>query len=92
MARYRVINAYRDRDGVLRQPGDVLEMTQARGDRLVARRLLVPLAPAATVETATPAPVETAALRHVGGGWYELPDGARVRGRAAAERRMQEAR
>ena len=27
-------------------------------------------------------------VKHVGGGWYELPDGTRVRGRAAAARRL----
>jgi len=29
-------------------------------------------------------------LRHKGGGWYELPDGRRVKGRRAAERAMLE--
>lgn len=86
MPRYRVINTYRDRDGVLRQPGEILDLDQARGDRLVARRLVAPLAP--TIETASRRPAETAAIRPVGGGWYELPDGRRVRGRAAAERAL----
>ena len=38
----------------------------------------------ATIETASIGPTETATLpdaepKHVGGGWYELPDGRRVR-------------
>lgn len=86
MPRYRVLHTYRDRDGVLRHPGEVIALDPARGDRLVARRLVERLTPA--IETATRRPAETTALRHVGGGWYELPGGARVRGRAAAEERL----
>ena len=37
-----------------------------------------------TVERATVAPTENAAIKHVGGGIYELPDGERVRGKLAA--------
>jgi nitrogen fixation protein len=33
----------------------------------------------------TPAVIERAALVHEGAGWYTLPDGRRIRGKAAAE-------
>lgn len=36
------------------------------------------------------APDEEAALKHVGGGVFELPNGERVKGRADAEARMDE--
>ena len=39
------------------------------------------------IETATKKPEEKAVkveLKHIGGGWYELPDGSRVQGREAA--------
>ena len=36
-------------------------------------------------QTATKEPAETTNIKHVGGGWYELPNGERVRGKAAAE-------
>lgn len=44
-------------------------------------------------ETASIRPVERAAEvsaepKHVGGGWYELPNGERVQGKAAAQEAM----
>lgn len=45
------------------------------------------------VETATPksAKVETADVKHVGGGVYELPDGERVKGKEEAEKAVKQA-
>jgi hypothetical protein len=37
-----------------------------------------------TVERATVTPTEDAAIKHVGGSMYELPNGERVRGKQAA--------
>jgi hypothetical protein len=37
-----------------------------------------------TVERATVTPTEDAAIKHVGGSMYELPNGERIRGKQAA--------
>lgn len=93
---YRVINPYRIRGtGARIEPGTIVTLSRRAGDDMVARRLVVPIDRAASPETATRTPQERAVTReatprHVGGGWYELPGGERVRGREAAMQRMQE--
>ena len=41
-----------------------------------------------TPEEAAKKPAPKAAPKHVGGGWYELPDGTRVQGKEAALKAM----
>jgi hypothetical protein len=96
MPQYRVINTYIDRQTRgRREPGEIVTLGRAVGDRMVSRRLVVPARSEPQIETATAKrEVETtatrvAAPRHVGGGVYELPDGERVRGKDAAWKRMQ---
>lgn len=97
MPQYRVINRYRNRDTRERvEPGTIVTLSQAAGDRMVARRLVVPVERKRQPETATRTPHENAARRtatepkHVGGGWYELPGGEKVQGKESAYKRMRE--
>lgn len=90
MPHYRVLHEHLDRPGgKRRKPGDVVELPARQGMRLAKRGLVVPVRQQ-TVERAVRTPPETATPRHVGGGWYELPSGERVQGRAEAMKRMQE--
>ena len=96
MPAYRVVNAFVDSETRQRRtPGEIINVSQDRGARMVSRGLVAPLARQSTPETASVAPTETAAERtdtprHVGGGYYELPNGERVHGRETAMKRMQQ--
>lgn len=95
MAKYKVRSPYVDMDRQRRKKGDIVEVSKERGDRLVARRLVVPVDRQQPVETAAQKPTETTAARvteptHIGGGWYELPNGERVQGRETALERMKQ--
>lgn len=74
----------------VRRPGEIHEVTKDEGDRLIADGAA--LAAPARETAAVAAPENTAAnavrpaFRPVGGGWYELADGRRVRGKKAAEK------
>lgn len=92
---YRVINRYRSREtGDRVQPGTLVTLSAPVGERMTRRGLVAPVERQAQPETATRVPAENAARRtapvHTGGGWYELPNGERVRGKDAAYQRMTE--
>lgn len=67
--------------GGVHRPGDIREVADDEGKRLVDGGF---------AETAAVAAPENAAMRtkapprHIGGGYFELADGSRVRGKAAA--------
>lgn len=96
MPLYRVVNRYRDRStGERVEPGTLVNLSLNAGRRMVARGLVAPVERQKQPETATRTAPETSAERtlepkHVGGGWYELPGGSRVRGKDAALERMQD--
>ena len=78
--RYSVTARWKDRtDGRRYVPGDVIECSPARAERLRQKRL---------VGRALSAPVVSVEQYHTGGGYYVLPDGSKHRGRAAAEQAL----
>ena len=88
MPAYRVVNAFVDSETRQRRtPGEIINVSQDRGARMVSRGLVAPLARQSTPETAAE---RTDTPRHVGGGYYELPNGERVHGRETAMKRMQQ--
>lgn len=89
MPLYRVVNRYRDRaTGNRVEPGTLVTLSGEAGQRMVARGLVAPVDRQKQVETATRAASETAAPKHIGGGWYEV-NGEKVQGKEAALKRMQ---
>lgn len=88
MKKLRQVTLYAGPAGV-RHPGTVFQASDQEAAVLVGGGFAVeisePAAPAkATPATAPEAPEAAADVKHVGGGVYELPDGRRVRGHAAA--------
>ena len=69
-------------DGVV-PIGTIREVGNDEAKALIEQRLAVPVI-AEPAETAEAPAGETAAVTHVGGGMYELPDGRRFKGKAAA--------
>jgi hypothetical protein len=71
-----------------RQAGQVVEMSKSEAENVLATGFgeAVPDAPAKgkSRRRAGSAPKKAAAPKHVGGGWYVMPDGSKVRGRKAA--------
>lgn len=92
MPRYRALHEF-TMDARRVRPGDEFELSANRGQRLTNRGLVAPVR-RQRVERAVRTPPEKAvehpqaALKHVGGGWYELPSGDRVQGREAAEKAL----
>lgn len=66
-------------------PGFVMEVNADIGQQLVDQGVAEWVAPVRQkpVERAVKQPEYS--IKHVGAGWYELPNGERVRGKAAAE-------
>lgn len=75
-----------------RKRGDIVELDYNKAKKLIDRGYAVAVGEnkAKTREKATIAPGETREPKHVGGGWYELPNGERVKGKDEADRRMKE--
>jgi len=74
-------------------PGSVIEIDAGIGQQLVDQKAAEWIAPVRQkpIERAVVEPVEKAVkpeVKHVGAGWYELPNGERVRGKEAAERAL----
>ncbi len=90
--KYKVIKAFTCKlDRKVRHAGDIYEtddpdrakFLQGRGHLGAAIEEAPPEEP--TIETEeTPAETPAPELRHVGGGWYELPSGERVKGKEEA--------
>jgi len=72
---------------ISRKKGDIYDLPEDKAQRLIDAGFAEPVQGAAQRETAAVKPDE---VRHLGGGWYELPNGQRVQGRAEAERVMRE--
>ena len=71
--------------------GRIAIVTREQGQDLIAGGFAVAVAYGSDIETAAVAAPENTAMatgrppfRHVGGGWYELADGTRVRGKKQA--------
>jgi len=62
--------------------GNEFETREEMARELEKRRLAVRV----TYETK----VVTPQIKHTGGGWYELPDGSKVKGKEAAEKALKE--
>jgi hypothetical protein len=62
--------------------GSEFEIREEIARELEKRRLAVRV----TYETK----VVTPQIKHIGGGWYELPDGSKVKGKVAAEKALKE--
>ena len=69
---------------VSRRKGEIYDVEDAKAKRMIDAGVAEE-APAQKRETADFKPAE---LRHLGGGWYELPNGEKVQGREEAQRRM----
>ena len=72
--------------------GRIAIVTREQGRDLIAGGFATAVAYGSDIETAAVAAPENTAMatgrppfRHVGGGWYELADGTRVRGKPAAK-------
>jgi hypothetical protein len=61
-------------------PGD--EITEEEAERLGVNK-------AVASDTRRSGEADADGVRHVGGGWYELPDGERIRGEDAARERLE---
>lgn len=93
MVTMRALKTFDAQEGFIRR-GETFETTEARAKVLeqatprraaLARRTKPKPGPS---ETKPSEPSETkpkTELKHVGGGWYELPNGERVQGKEAAE-------
>lgn len=66
-------------------PGDVVEMEKKQATRLCKAGIAKPIE-GEEIETATKPQGETAAKwpKHVGGGWYQLSNGEKIRGEEEA--------
>lgn len=62
--------------------GTAFDVREGLGKALEQRRLAVRV----TYQTK----VVTPEIKHTGGGWYELPDGSKVKGKKAAEKALKE--
>lgn len=95
--RYPVKYPFRDRDGTNRERGDIMEIEDAARAASLRRRGLIGGAlrePEAAAEplaqelTESAAPEPTKYPIPLTGGYYQLPDGSKVRGKKAAEEAM----
>lgn len=79
--KYRVIKAFTCKlDKKVRRIGDIYETDDtARAKFLQGKGHL-----GAMIEEAPPVEPEQKEPKHVGGGWYELPDGSRIKGKEEA--------
>lgn len=89
--RYKVLKPFRCEKGQL-YPGDTVELHPGRAAKLKTVGLVADMSVVA--ETATIEPPEKAVMpglkpKHIGGGWYELPNGEKVRGKEEAEEAME---
>lgn len=83
----RVLLAVPGRDYTDAEGQAIIAASGARAARTSAKvpETVEPVAPVAVPEASeADEEAETAGPRPLGGGWYELPDGSRVRGRDAA--------
>lgn len=93
---YRVVKTFRDRTCKLklRKAGEpYVPPSKERADELLAKGFITAVGPPDPVESPEPkaqlAELEAtteppADIKRVGGGWYELPNGERVRGKPEA--------
>lgn len=93
--KYRVIAEYVDLESGRRQhPGDVVDVNEERAETLQQKGLIgqAPISGDPEVASVSPVPDNPKGpgaggkdeLKHVGGGFYELPDGRRIKGKEAA--------
>jgi hypothetical protein len=82
----RVVKAFRDIDDRMKHIGDIIDVDGHRLGKLLQYRLVAIEKEKAIkkveVEKAT---VE---LKHIGGGYYELPDGRKIHGKEKARKEM----
>ncbi len=82
MARMKALRTFLMPAGGRIPRGNEFETREEMARELEKRRLAVRV----TYETK----VVTPQIKHIGGGWYELPDGSKVKGKEAAEKALKE--
>jgi len=93
--KYPVIKKFRDKyTKILYKASDIYETEDVkRAEYLQGKGVLGELIeePKPRAEITQPEITSAPEPRHTGGGWYELPDGTRVKGREAAENALKNA-
>lgn len=85
----KVLKRFRDKQtNKLLEPGETWRCDDTSRVKLAVKKGLIE-PPKEEVETAAHKVVkENAKVNHVGGGWYELPNGERIQGKEEAEKAL----
>jgi len=82
--KFKVLKGFR-KDGQAYKRGDVIDIPPTEAAYLRAQKLI-----GNSIRTNTKTPDRYNAIRHKGAGWYELPNGEKVRGKERAEKLLRE--